>query len=175
MDPLAPLLQTLCRYLNGNELFYAFTGELALRMLGTGAEVRTVELVVNLTAEESSRFQNFLGQEGFFSDERGRGAAPVMRQRGSGLRLRVRPACGPADMAAIGRRVPATLEFQRFFIPATEDLLLGLLLDEGAPGNRAVRLYSKWRDHLDVGYLVAQSRSLGIYDRFMRMKREAER
>jgi hypothetical protein len=78
-------------------------------------------------------------------------------------------------MAAIGRRVPATLEFQRFFIPATEDLLLGLLLDEGAPGNRAVRLYSKWRDHLDVGYLVAQSRSLGIYDRFMRMKREAER
>jgi len=174
MDPLSPLLKTLCRYLNGNELFYAFTGELALRMLGMGVEVRTVELVVNLTAEESSRFQNFLGQEGFLSDERGRGAAPVMRQRGSGLGLRVRPACGPADMAAIGRRVPATLEFERFFIPATEDLLLDLLQDDRVAKGQAVRLYSKWRDHLDLGYLVAAARSRGILGQFMRMKNDAD-
>jgi hypothetical protein len=175
MDPASPLLQTICRYLNENELFYVFTGELALRMLGMGGEVRTVELTVNLTSEEDAKFRNFLMQEGFEADGPGRGAAPIMRQRGSGLRLCVRPARGPADMAAIGRRVPATLDFQRFFIPATEDLLLGLLQDEGGPNRQAVRLYTKWRDHLDLGYLVATARSRGIYDRFIRMKKEAER
>jgi len=175
MDPVSPLLQTICRYLNDNELFYVLTGELALRMLGMGGEVQTVELTVNLTSEERAKFHNFLGQEGFETEEQGRGAAPLMRQRGGGPRLRVRPACGPADMAAIGRRVPATLDFQRFFIPATEDLLLGILQDGRGPNQQAVRLYSKWRDHLDLGYLVATSRSRGIYDRFIRMKKEAER
>ena len=174
MDPLSPLLQTLCRYLNDNELFYVFTGELAQRMLGMGVDVRTVELTVNLTADETARFLNFLGQEGFEPDELGRGTPPLMRHRGSGLRLRVRPARGPADMAAIGRRVPATLDFQRFFIPASEDILLGLLQDEGAAKGQAVRLYSKWRDHLDLGYLVATARSRGIYGQFMKMKREAD-
>jgi hypothetical protein len=63
MDPISPVLQSLCRYLNDNELFYVFTGELALRMLGMGNDVRTVELTVNLTSGENARFQNFLAQE----------------------------------------------------------------------------------------------------------------
>jgi hypothetical protein len=175
MDPISPILQTICRYLNDNELFYVFTGELALRMLGMGVDVGTVELKVNITAGENARFQNFLAQEGFEPDDREHGAVPVLRHRGSGLRLWVRPASGPADMAAIGRRVPATLEFQRFFIPATEDLLLGLLQDDRAAKGQAVRLYSKWSNHLDLGYLVAAARSRGIYCQFMRMKREADK
>jgi len=174
MDPLSPLLQTLCRYLNENELFYVFTGELALRMLGMGVAVRTVELTVNLTAEDNVKFQNFLAQEGFLPGDGGGGSRPVLARRG-GPSLRVRPGSGPADMAAIGRRVPATLEFQRFFIPATEDLLLDLLSECGEQAHEAARLYSKWRDHLDLGYLVANARSRGIYDRFLRMKRSADR
>jgi hypothetical protein len=175
MDPISPVLQSLCRYLNDNELFYVFTGELALRMLGMGNVVRTVELTVNLTSGENSRFQNFLAQEGFLEVSRGRGLPPVLCRQGGGPGLRVRAAAGPADMAAIGRRVPATLEFQKFFIPATEDLILGLIKEMGEPAKAAARVYAKWRDHLDLGYLVANARSLGIYDRFMDMKLSADR
>jgi len=174
MDPLSPLLQTLCRYLNDNELFYVFTGELAQRMLGMGNDVGTVELMVNLTADEDQKFQNFLAHEGLLARAGGGGTRQGPPWRG-GPGLRVRMASGPADMAAIGRRVPAILEFQRFFIPATEDLILGLLLDGGTKAQQAARLYSKWRDHLDLGYMVANARALGIYDRFLRMKKTADR
>lgn len=175
MDPISPVLQSLCRYLNDNELFYVFTGELALRMLGMSNDVPTVELTVNLTSGEDARFQNFLAQEGFLAVSRGRGLPPVLYRQGGGPGLRVRAAEGPADMAAIGRRVPATLEFQKFFIPATEDLLLGILKEGGEHARAAPRVYTKWRDHLDLGYMVAVARSLGIYDRFMNMKMSADR
>jgi len=174
MDPVSPLLRTLCRYLDGNELFHAFTGELALRMLGMGTEVGTVELTVNLTPEERAKLLNFLEQEGFVMEDRWRGPVP-MRHRGGGPGLRLRLAGSSADMAAIGRRVPVTLDFQTFFIPSTEDLILGLIQDDEAPMEMTARLYAKWKNYLDMEYLVASARSRGIYDRFIRMKRDAEK
>jgi hypothetical protein len=174
MDPVSPILRTMCRYLEGNELFHAFTGELALRMLGMCDAVRTVELTVNLTPEERSKLLNFLEQEGFVVEDPMRGHVS-MRHRVSGLGLRLRMAGSAAEMAAIGRRVPVTLDFQTFFIPATEDLLLGIIQDRDAPRGMATRLYAKWRNYVDMEYLVASARSRGIYDRFIKMKRDAER
>lgn len=174
MDGLTQLLRMLTRYLNDNELFYAFTGELALHMLGSGEQVRTVELTANLTPEERARLLNFLQQEGFSTEQRWRGPI-MMRHRTTGMGLRLRLAGSRAELAAIGRRVPVTLGFEHFFIPATEDLLLDLVNDQDIAQDRIVPIYLKWRNYLDMSYMVAAARSRGIYDRFIRMKMRAEK
>jgi len=174
MDALSSLLRTLTRYLNDNELFYAFTGELALRMLGSGEQVRTVELTANLTSEERTKLLNFLEQEGFSTEHRWRGPV-MMRHRTTGMGLRLRLAGSSAELAAIGRRVSATLGFEHFFIPATEDLLLDLVNDQDIAQDKIVPVYLKWRNYLDMSYMVAAARSRGIYDRFIKMKMKAER
>lgn len=174
MDPLTVLMKPLTKYLNDNELFYAFTGELALRMLGSGEETGTVELTANLTPEERHRLLNFLEQEGYVMEHRWRGPLE-MRHRPTGLGLTLRLAGSSADMASIGRRVMATYGFLRFFIMSTEDLLLGLLEDKGFPNERLVALYQKWRNYLDMGYLITSSRARGVYPRFIKMKLRAEK
>jgi hypothetical protein len=174
MDALTQLLRMLTRYHNENELFYAFTGELALHMLGSGEQVRTVELTANLTSEERARLLNFLEQEGLTTEHRWRGPV-MMRHRTTGMGLRLRLADSRAELAAIGRRVPVTLGFEHFFIPATEDLLLDLINDKDVAQERIVPVYLKWRNYLDMSYMVAAARSRGIYDRFIRMKMKAEK
>jgi len=174
MDELSALLRLLTRYLDDKELFYVFTGELALRMLGTASEVGSVELLANLTSDERARLLNFLQQEGFQTGSRWRG--PIeLRRKGGGPVLRLRLAGSAADMSTIGRRVPATLGYVNFFIPSYEDLILKYV-QEGGDGLRTCgRIYSRYRNYLDMEYLVLAARERGVYGRFIKMKIRAER
>jgi hypothetical protein len=174
MDALERLLRELTRYLDRNELFYVFTGELALRMVGCAEAVGTVELLVNLTPDERSRFLDFLAQEGFEAGPRWRGPVDFARRAGGpGLRLRLAGSAG--DMATIGRRVIVTLGYVSFFIPSYEDLVLNLVAAGEMDESGVAKVYSRFRNYLDMEYLVTGARERGIYPRFIRMKIRAER
>ena len=174
MDELERQLRALARHLDANELFYVFTGELALRMVGCADMVGTIELLVNLTSEENAKFLNFLGQEGYEAGSRWR--APVsFTRKGGGACLRLRLAGSAGDMATIGRRVPVTLGYARFFIPSYEDLVLNLVSDAEADEAEVARIYSRFQNYLDMEYLVTAANERGIYARFIRMKIRAEK
>jgi hypothetical protein len=174
MDELQGKLRVLTRYLNENELFYVFTGELALRMVGCADAVGTIELLANLTSEERAKLLNFLQQEGFSAQSRWLG--PIsLGHRAGGIGLRLRLAGSAADMATIGRRVAATLGYVNLFIPSYEDLILNVI-QEGVLGEPEVaRIYSKFRNYLDMEYLVISAKEGGIYPRFVKMKIRAEK
>lgn len=174
MDALERQLRPLVRHLESSELFYVFTGDLALRMLGCADEVKTMELLVNLTPDERSRFLNFLGQEGYESGPRWRGPVDFSKKTG-GATLRLRLAGSSADMSTIGRRVPVTLGYVGFFIPSYEDLLLNLVADGRMDEPALSRIYARFQNYLDMEYLVTGARERGIYPRFIRMKMRAER
>ncbi len=52
---------------------------------------------------------------------------------------------------------------------------MDLLEDKGFPEDRLVALYHKWRNYLDMGYLITASRARGVYPRFIKMKLRAEK
>lgn len=172
MEPVIHVLRLLCRYLNENELFYVFTGELALKMLGLAEEVQSLEVLMNVTPEQRSRLMNYLAQEGFDIEARWRG--PVeLRHKATGIAVRLRTARTASETGSIARRVPLTLGYSSFFIPSTEDLLLTLL--EGSPRSAtASELYIKWRNFLDMEYLISSARSRGLYERFIELRKRAE-
>lgn len=174
MDGLERQLRSLTRYLEANELFYVFTGELALRMVGCAESVGTIELLVNLTSEQRTGFLAFLEQEGYEARSRWRGPVSFSRKAGgAGLRLWLSGSAG--DMATIGRRVPATLGYVRLFIPSYEDLVLKLVSDGEVGESEVARIYSRFRNYLDMEYLVTGAKERGIYARFIRMKIRAEK
>ena len=174
MDELQMRLRVLTRYLNDNELFYVFTGELALRMHGCAEEVGTVDLLANLTPQERERLLNFLEHEGYAARSRWR--SPIsMGHTAGGIGLRLRLAGSGAEMATLGRRVSATLGYVSFFIPSYEDLILNLVQEGGTPESELVRIYSKFRNYLDMEYLVLGAREMGIYPQFVKMKIRAEK
>lgn len=172
MDALERQLRPLVRHLEARELFYVFTGELALRMLGCADTVSKVELLVNLTSDERARFLNFLEQEGYAAGARWRGPVEFARRDG-GAGLRLRLAGSAADMATIGRRVPVTLGYVSFFIPSYEDLVLNLVSDGEMDESEVARIYSRFQNYMDMEYLVTGARERGIYPRFIRMKLRA--
>jgi hypothetical protein len=174
MDALERQLRPLVRHLESSELFYVFTGELALRMVGCADKVATIDLLVNLTPDERTRFWNFLEQEGYAATSRWR--APVsFSRRSGGACLRLRLAGSAADMSTIGRRVPVTLGYVGFFIPSYEDLVLNLVAEAEMGESAVARIYSRFRNYMDMEYLVTGARERGIYPRFIRMKMRAER
>ncbi len=174
MDALERQVRALERHLDRNELFYVFAGELALRMVGCADTVGTIELLVNLTPDERTRLFDFLEQEGYEAGPRWRGAVDFSRRSG-GAMLRLRLAGSAADMATIGRRVMVTLGYVSFFIPSYEDLVLNLVSDGAMEEAEVARIYSRFRNYLDMEYLVTGARERGIYPRFIRMKMRAER
>jgi hypothetical protein len=174
MDALERQLRPLVRHLEASELFYVFTGELALRMVGCADTVGTVELLVNLTPDERARFFNFLEQEGYDAGARWRSSVSFSRRSG-GASLRLRLAGSAADMATIGRRVPVTLGYVSFFIPSYEDLVLNFVSDGVMDEAAVARIYSRFQNYMDMEYLVTGARERGIYPRFIRMKMRAER
>jgi hypothetical protein len=172
MDALERQLRPLVRHLESRELFYVFTGELALRMLGCAEMVTKVELLANLTSDERARFFNFLEQEGYAAGARWR--APVeFTRRDGGASLRLRLAGSAADNATIGRRVPVTLGYVSFFIPSYEDLVLNLVSDGEMDEPGVARIYSRFQNYMDMEYLVTGARERGIYPRFIKMKLRA--
>jgi hypothetical protein len=172
MDPLERQLRALVRHLDARELFYVFTGELALRMVGCADRVGTIELLANLTSDERARFFNFLEQEGYSAAGRWRGPVEFTRRDG-GAGLRLRLAGSSADMATIGRRVPVTLGYVGFFIPSYEDLVLNLVSDNDLDEAAVARIYARFQNYMDMEYLVTGARERGIYPRFIRMKLRA--
>jgi hypothetical protein len=168
-ERLVMALKTLCRHLNDNELFYVFEGELSSRMLGCAEEVRTLDLLMNITDEEKDRLMVFLGKEGFSHESRWRG--PLNYRHGdTGMELRIRMAGAPGEMASIGRRRPANLGYLSFFILSAEDLVLGSIQKGGGDEETAVRVYRKWMNHLDMEYMVVSARERGVYKRFIALK-----
>ena len=174
MDELERQLRSLTRYLDRNELFYVFTGELALRMLGCAERVGTIELLVNLTTDERANFLNFLETVCYEAPSRWRDPVTFSKKTG-GAGLRLRLAGSAADMATIGRRVPVTLGYVSFFIPSYEDLVLNLVSGGEHDEPEVARIYSRFRNYMDMEYLVTGARERGIYARFIRMKMRAER
>ncbi len=173
VERITRLLTPLCRYLNENELFYVFTGELALKMLGCAEEVNGVELMVNLTPAQRDHMLNFLSQEDFAVVSERKGLLEL-RHRPTGIPMRVRMAGGAHEVEAIAHRVPITLGYLSTFIPSTEDFLLSLLESGEGDGERAAALYLKWRNFLDMEHLLASARSLGLHGRLMRMMKRVE-
>ncbi|MBM4249544.1 MAG: nucleotidyltransferase family protein [Euryarchaeota archaeon] len=169
MDALERQLGAVTRHLDRRELFYVFTGELALRMLGCTDTVGTIELLVNLTAEERGRFFDFLEQEGYETRSRWRGPV-TFSPRAGGAALRLRLAGSAADMATIGRRVPVTLGYVSLFIPSYEDLVLNLLSDAEMGEREVAAFYLRFQNYMDMEYLVTGARERSVYPRFVRMK-----
>jgi hypothetical protein len=174
MDELERQLRALTRHLDASELFYVFTGELALRMLGCAERVATIDLLVNLTPNERAKFLNFLGQEGYEAGSRWRDPVSFSRKAG-GACLRLRSAGSAGDMATIGRRVLVTLGYVSFFIPSYEDLVLNFFSDGEADEDLVARIYKRFQNYLDMEYLVTCAKERGIYARFVRMKIRAEK
>jgi hypothetical protein len=173
-DPLTAVLRPLGKFLNENELFYVFSGELALRMLGGTDKVGSLELIVNLTENERDRLLNYMEQEGFEWESRWKGPM-AFRHKATGLPVLVRLAGSKAELGALGRRVPATLEYTKFFHMSVEDYILAGLRSKEAEESVLVSVYRKWRNFLDMEYLVVTSRELGVYERFIKTKMKAER
>ena len=172
MDELERQLRALTRYLDANELFYVFTGELSLRMVGCADTVRTIELLVNLTSDERTKLQNFLDQEGYEARTRWRGPVNFTKKAG-GACLRLRLAGSAGDMSTIGRRVPVTLGYVSFFIPSLEDLVLNFVSDPESDESEVAGIYKRFQNYLDMEYLVTGARERGMYARFIRMKMRA--
>ncbi|MGQ9581997.1 MAG: hypothetical protein ACUVV6_00585 [Thermoplasmatota archaeon] len=170
VEGLTQLLKPLSRYLNDNELFYVFTGDLALRLLGCADGVRAVELVLNLTPEQRARTLNFLSQEDFVVESEGRGLLEL-RHRPTGTPVRMRMAGGGREAATLARRVPITVGYLSIFIPSTEDLVLDLLERGGGDEESAAALYLKWRNFLDMEHLLASARSRGLQERLLKVKK----
>jgi hypothetical protein len=174
MEGFNGLLRPLCKFLNENELFYVFSGELALKMLGIGDRVGSLELLVNLTDDERGRFLNFLENEGFGWESRWKGPMEL-KHRATGFPVTVRLAGSKAELSALGRRQPATFEFTSFFHACAEDLLLEGLRARSFPEETLLRVYRKWRNFLDLEYLIVSSREQGIYPQFIKLKMKADR
>jgi hypothetical protein len=174
MDELQKHLRSLTRFLNDNELFYVFTGQLALRMVGCADTPDRLDLLVNLAGPERDRLLNFLEEEGFVAQSRWRGPTEL-RHKSSGMVLWLRLAGSAADMATIGRRVPATLGYVNFFIPSCEDIILDLVGDRQLKEEAVAKIYGRFRNYLDIGYLIIASRERGMYPRFIKMKIRADK
>lgn len=175
---LLTALAPVTNYLNGMELFYAFTGRAAAHLYGVCGEGAEAELLVNLLPAEEGKVLTLAAAEGFAPREE-RGGVRAAGRAGTLLLARAK---SPSSLEALGRRAPLHIGYSPVFVSATEDLLLHLLRltpesrawEAKAEGKMAVSLCRKWRRYMDMEYLIAAARAVGGLDAVMRTMKKAQ-
>jgi hypothetical protein len=172
---LEEVLRIITPIINDWEIFYVAVEELAKKAYGFPREFDEIELLVNLTDEETNRVGRYLeselleriGEAGpctFHKDKKGNTTIKLTRSQDQ------------LDMMTIGRRVIQDYSFSSVFVASIEDLVIRELRGGGRKRMaEALELYSYWKNHLDISYMVSSTRQLGLYDRFIKIKKKGDR
>jgi hypothetical protein len=175
---LEDVVRTIMPVLNEWELFYVVVEDLAKRIYGMPKDTTETELLVNLTDDEWGKLGRFLRAEDLVCSQRGvseEGCAHFMDKRG-GTTIRLTTAKDQFDMMTIGRRLVQDFSHSTVLVASVEDLILReLRTGKRKNFQEALDIYVYWKNHLDISYLVRTVRQMGLYDKFIKMKKKGDR
>jgi hypothetical protein len=164
--------------MNEWELFYVVVDDLAKRIYGMSRVTTRIDLLVNLTEEDWRKLGRFFRSE-YMECAEGKGRDEIctlFRDTRGDTTINLVDSKDQLDLMTLGRRVVQDFSFSTVMVASVEDLILRELrrgdrkaLQEG------LDMYSYWRNHLDISYMVRTTRQLGIYDRFIKMKKKGDR
>ena len=171
---LDDVLRIIMPVMNDWELFYVVVDDLAKRVYGSQREVGAIDLLLNLKDEDWEKMTRFFGNEMVPLIEKVEGRS-VFKDRWGETLIRAVRAKDPLDLMTIGRRGLQDFAFTTVYVASVEDLIMRELgQDSRKAFKEALDLYVYWRNHLDMSYMVATSRQMELYDRFIRMKKKGD-
>ena len=171
---LDDILRLIMPVMNDWELFYVIVDDLAKKVYGQPREVKVIEILLNLRDEDWDTLGRFYTNEMIPYAERTEGLR-TFKDRWGDTVIRTVKARDQFDLMTIGRRALQDYAYTTVYLASVEDLVLrDLKTDSRKAFQEALDLYSYWRNHLDMSYLVSTSRQMALYDRFIKMKKKGD-
>lgn len=175
---LEEVVRAITPVLNEWELFYVVVEDLAKRIYGMPKDSSEMELLVNLTDDEWGKVGRFFRSVDLVCAQKkviGDMCSHFKDKKGT-VTIRLTTATDQFDMMTIGRRLVQDFSHSTVLVASVEDLILReLRTGKRRSLQEALDIYVHWKNHLDISYLVRTVRQLGLYDKFINMKKKGDR
>jgi hypothetical protein len=163
-EPSPSMMKALFDHLNHAELFYAVVGDMALRMRGLEVKPGMVEVLVNVTRNDREALVRHA--KGMLLEKAG------LRE---GVPFVLRKTRGELDMITVGRRTAVDFQYSWVYVASPEDIIIREMVKDTKAGTRnAVNIQRLSANFMDLAYLIQMTRKLGLYKRYIGVKKQAE-
>ncbi len=179
MRRVEEILRKVCGFLNEKGITYAIVGGFAVIFHGVPRTTMDIDMVIQLSEGDVPALVEFLRREGFYANMEDmlaalkEGSHCTVEDRETMFRLDIKGVYTEMDRATLKNRVKFTLGGVDVYVASPEDTIAGkLLFGSERDLEDALGIYVRQFEVLDMEYLEAVCRKLGIHSALEELRRK---
>ncbi|MEW5761501.1 MAG: hypothetical protein AB1779_12125 [Candidatus Thermoplasmatota archaeon] len=172
MRALQQLIWIIGKYLNENELFYAYTGKFSLQLYGIHTPFTDLDILLNVTDDDREKLKRYLLREGFEKESETKKILCLVDKE-SRYKFFFKYALEKFELQTISRRIKLDYFYTTIYVSSVEDLIFSELFCGNE--DNALTLYKGWRSHLDISYMLKSAQEMNFYKKFVKLRIKGDR
>lgn len=171
MRTIEEILKLVCSFLNENSVDYVIVGGFAVLFYGNPRTTMDIDYVIQLSDADIPILVTFLQENGFHADEDDMRAAfrekshCTVEDKGTMFRLDIKGVYGEMDERTLRNKRSVKLDETNVWIASPEDTIVNKLAFAREQDIKdALGIFVRQYDSLDIEYLEATAKKIGVYD-----------